>query len=148
MSTPTDRRDAEYAAMRLPLLYARGIDRRDWALVRSCFADDAFVDGSRAALPIDAYLEQLRPGVEFFPVTMHFMGNQLADVDDATGDVHVETYAVAYHFKAEPAGTEHPDNLVVGVRYHDHVARTPAGWRIVRRAVSGDWRQGPYPHVG
>ncbi|MGR6998060.1 hypothetical protein ACU686_08105 [Yinghuangia aomiensis] len=70
MSTPTDRRDAEYAAMRLPLLYARGIDRRDWALVRSCFADDAFVDGSRAAPLIDAYLEQLRPGVEFFPVTM------------------------------------------------------------------------------
>ncbi|WP_436772263.1 nuclear transport factor 2 family protein [Yinghuangia sp. YIM S09857] len=136
---------AERCALRLPKLYARGIDRRDWALVRSCFADDAFVDGSRDALAIDEYLERLRPGVEFFPVTMHFMGNQIADVDDGARTGRVETYAVAYHFKGEPAGAEHPENLVVGVRYTDEVALTGGEWRIVRRAVSGDWRQGPYP---
>ena len=34
---------------RIPRRYSRGIDRRDWDLVRSCFAADAFVDGSRAS---------------------------------------------------------------------------------------------------
>lgn len=136
---------AERCALRLPKLYARGIDRRDWPLVRSCFGDDAFVDGSRDALAIDAYLERLRPGVEFFPVTMHFMGNQIAEIDPGARTGRVETYAVAYHFKGEPAGADHPENLIVGVRYHDEVALVDGDWLIVRRAVSGDWRQGPYP---
>ena len=56
---------------KVPRAYSRGVDRRDWALVRACFADDAYVDGSRASAPIDEYLAGLIPGVEHFPVTMH-----------------------------------------------------------------------------
>ncbi|MER5181563.1 nuclear transport factor 2 family protein [Streptomyces sp. NPDC002896] len=139
---------AERCVRRLPMLYARGVDRRDWQLVRSCFADGAFVAGTRDALPVDEYLARLRPGVECFPVTMHFMGNQLADVDEGCRSGQVETYAVAYHFQGDTAGADHPDNLVVGVRYHDEVVCTEQGWRIIRRSVSGDWRNGPYPGRG
>lgn len=140
---------AERCVLRVPKLYARGVDRRDWDLVRSCFAADAFVDGSRDALAIDTYLEErLRPGVEFFPATMHFIGNQIADIDSGAQTGRVETYAVAYHFKVEPAGVEHPDNIIVGVRYHDEMVFSEGDWRIARRRVSGDWRQGPYPDLG
>jgi 3-phenylpropionate/cinnamic acid dioxygenase small subunit len=127
----------------LPVTYARGVDRRDWDLVRSCFTDDCFVEGSRAAAPIEEYLADLRPGVEHFPTTMHFVGNQLVDVAGDEGQV--ETYAVAFHWAAARAGADDPANLVVGVRYHDSVVRTGGGWLIARRHVDPDRRSGPYP---
>jgi hypothetical protein len=45
------------------------------------------------------------------------------------------------------AGTDHPENLVVGVRYLDTVQRLEEGWRITRRQVAPDWRTGPYPQA-
>ncbi|HVX21713.1 MAG TPA: nuclear transport factor 2 family protein [Acidimicrobiales bacterium] len=128
---------------RLARLYARGIDRRDWDLVRSCFSDDAKVHGSRKVADLDEYLPDLRSGVEYFPATMHFMGNQLVDVDGDTGTV--ETYAIAYHWKAEPAGSDGDGNLVMGVRYHDTVQRIDGTWKITARSVDADWRQGSFP---
>ena len=130
---------------RLPRLYARGIDRRDWDLVRSCFTKDAQIEGSRATASATEYLSQLRAGVEYYPTTMHFMGNQLVEVDGDRG--HVETYAVAYHWKAEVAGDDHPENIVVGVRYQDSVVRDGDGWLIAHRHVDPDWKQGNYPPV-
>ena len=118
--------------------YARGVDRRDWALVRSCFADDAYVDGTSARGAVDAYLAELRPAVERFIATMHVMANQLIDVDGDRG--HMETYAVAFHWAVEPAGDPNPANLTVGVRYQDDLVRRGDGWVITRRVVSGDWR--------
>lgn len=128
---------------KVPRAYSRGVDRRDWALVRACFAEDCYVDGSRASAPIDEYLAGLIPGVEYFPVTMHYMGNQMVDVDGDTG--FVESYCVAYHWKSDQAGGEHPGNLVVGVRYHDSMVRAGDRWVISRRRVDPDWRTGPYP---
>jgi ketosteroid isomerase-like protein len=125
--------------------YAHGVDRRQWELVRSCFADDAVAEGSRTTAAIEPYLAELQPGVEYFPTTMHFMGNQLVQVDGDVGQV--ETYAVAYHWKGEPAGTDHPENLVVGVRYQDAVARHGDGWLITRRRVAPEWKHGPYPTI-
>jgi hypothetical protein len=130
---------------RLIRTYAHGVDRRDWDLVRSCFSDDAEAQGSRSTGPIEPYLAALRPGVEFYPTTMHFMGNQLVELDGDTAQV--ETYAVAYHWKDDVAGTDHPENLVVGVRYLDTVQRLEEGWRITRRQVAPDWRTGPYPQA-
>jgi SnoaL-like domain len=130
---------------RLIRTYAHGIDRRDWSLVRSCFSDDAEAQGSRSTGPIEPYLAEVRPGVEFYPTTMHFMGNQLIELDGDTA--RVETYAVAYHWKDEVAGTDHPENLVVGVRYLDTVQRRNERWRITRRQVAPDWRTGPYPQT-
>jgi len=130
---------------RLIRTYAHGVDRRDWDLVRSCFSDDAEAQGSRSTGPIEPYLAALRPGVEFYPTTMHFMGNQLVELDGDTAQV--ETYAVAYHWKDEVAGTDHPENLVVGVRDLDTVQRRQEGWRITRRQVAPDWRTGPYPQA-
>ncbi len=122
---------------RLPRRYARGVDRRDWAAVRACFADGAIVEGTRTQGPVDEYLAALRPGVERYVATMHVMANQLVEVDGDRGAL--ETYAVAFHWAASPAGAPHADNLVVGVRYHDDVARHGEDWLITHRRVSGDW---------
>jgi hypothetical protein len=124
----------------LPQVYAHGIDTRDWKKVRSVFDDACHVDGMMGSLPIDAYLEKLRPGVEAYPATLHFMGNQYVRIEGDRG--HVETYAVAYHMEAE--GSPHPD-LVMGVRYLDDTVRCGDAWRIARRATIRQWHRGPFP---
>jgi len=122
---------------RLPLTYARGVDRRDWALVRSCFHDDAVIEGSRMTGPVDAYLRDLEPAVARYVVTMHFMGNQLVDVDGDRG--RCETYAVAYHWAVLPAGAPDEANLVMAVRYLDSTVRVGKTWLIHHRHVDADW---------
>ena len=137
---------AERCLLRVPVLYTRGIDRRDWDLVRSCFADDAHVAGSRTSSGrLDEYLPALRTGVEHYPATMHFVGNQIVDVDPGQRSGRVETYAVAYHWRGAEPGAAHPENLVLGVRYLDEIVESDGEWRICRRSVSADWRQGPFP---
>jgi hypothetical protein len=139
---------AERCLRRVPLRYLSGVDRRDWDLVRSCFADDAFVKGSRNTAPLDEYLPPLFAGVEYYPVTMHFAGTQTVEVNDDGRSGHVDTYAIAFHWRGDAPGEEHPENLVMGVRYHDDIAEIDGEWRITLRSVDPDWRRGPYPPVG
>ncbi|MGE0881252.1 MAG: nuclear transport factor 2 family protein [Acidimicrobiia bacterium] len=115
--------------------YARGVDTRNWELVRSIFTADAFVAGTRSQAPVDPYLEGLAPGVESFGTTMHVIGNHLIEVD---GDsAFTETYLVARHF-GDPAGTH--DKLTMGVIYRDQLRRESDGrWRIHRRDVEQKW---------
>jgi len=122
---------------RLPLTYARGVDRRDWALVRSCFHDDAVIEGSRMTGRVDTYLSDLEPAVARYAATMHFMGNQLVDVEGDTG--RCETYAVAYHWAVLPAGTADDANLVMAVRYLDSTVRVGGTWLVSHRHVDTDW---------
>jgi len=122
---------------RLPLTYARGVDRRDWKLVRSCFDDRAVIEGSRMTGPVDTYLADLEPAVARYVATMHFMGNQLVDVEGDTG--RCETYAVAYHWSVLPAGTPDEHNLVMAVRYLDSMVRIGKTWLISHRHVEADW---------
>jgi hypothetical protein len=136
---------AERCLLRVPVLYTRGIDRRDWELVRSCFADDAYIHGTRTIAALDKYLPETRAGVEYYPVTMHFVGNQIADVGEDARSGHVETYAVAYHWCGADPGADHEANLIVGVRYQDDIVEKNGEWRIVRRSVSADWHRGDFP---
>src|ERR1051325_10398943 len=76
------------------LRYARGIDRLDFDLVRSCYHADAYDDHGAMKGGGDGFMEAARRCPPRFEATMHFMGNMLIEVD---GDVaRAETYAVAY----------------------------------------------------
>lgn len=120
---------------RVMLDYARGVDTRDWTLVRSIFADDAYIHGTRTQAPVAQYLTTLTPGVEGFGSTMHVIGNHLIEVD---GDnARTETYLVARHFRDQPGTSE---ALTLGVIYRDQLSRNPDGrWRIHRRDVEQKW---------
>jgi hypothetical protein len=126
----------------LPQRYAHGLDTRDFERARAVFRDDCMVKGSRAEGPIDPYWEGLREGVLGFDATMHFMGNQYVEVEPGANTGFVETYAVAYHM--EPAGSAR-DDLIMGVRYQDEVARDGDGWLITKRVVIPVWVRGPFP---
>jgi hypothetical protein len=119
------------------LRYAKGIDSRDFDLVWSCFAPDAYCKGSSFEGPLDQYLPNLLKGVEGFGRTMHFMGNQLREVDGDTA--HTETYAIAHHFADAKGEVE---ALIMGVRYFDDLVRGVDGrWVIKRREAFADWRR-------
>jgi hypothetical protein len=126
----------ELDLQRVMVNYARGIDRRNWDLVRSCFTADAYVHGTSFEGPLDTYLDILRPGVEHFPSTQHFIGNQLRELDGDKG--FTETYLIARHF-ADAAGEV--DSLITGVRYDDQLVRRGEGWAIVRRDVFMVWKR-------
>jgi hypothetical protein len=128
-------------ALDVPLRYARGVDRRDFDLVRSCFVPGALVSGSNRELVIEEYSAYLSRSLTEYARTMHFIGNQYIERD---GDaLHVESYAVAYHFVAPKERSER--DLVVGVRYQDRLTQHKAGWLIERRVVAPDWDRGPIP---
>ena len=122
-------------AVRLVMLrYARGVDGRDWAQVRGCFAPDAFIVGTRQSGVRDEYVPHLTAGVEHFGVTMHTIGNQWVEID---GDIaRTETDLVARHF-ADPEGRN--EVLVLGVRYDDRLQRTADGWVVTHREVRQLW---------
>jgi SnoaL-like domain len=139
----------ERCLLRVPVIYARGIDRRDWKLVRSCFADDAYVQGSRTTAALDEYLPQLRLGVEYFPATMHFIGNKIVDVgdDNSSGHYRSQLFRAGNHRHVTSvklddrtaAGTLSHDRLyvgrkgLVGQRFHPR----PRNWTL--ESGERDW---------
>lgn len=116
----------------LLLRYARGVDRKDLALVASCFTPDAAYEGALARGTGREALARLEQRLATWETTMHLMANQLIEL---AGDrAHSETYAIAYH---RGRGVE----LVVGVRYLDDLVRRDGGWLICRRVVALDWQR-------
>ena len=64
--------------------YTRGIDRMDPDLVRSCYHPDAHDDHGAFRGGTEGFVAWFQEALSFFERTMHFVGNQLVEVD---GDV-------------------------------------------------------------
>ena len=132
-------RDREQLAM-LYQRYAYGVDTKDFDTVRSVFHPDCVVSGTLEEGELEPYLEGIEAGLEQWPATMHFMGNQYVQIDGDRG--HVETWVVAYHMEADDSPLDH---LVLGLRYQDDVVRVGGGWKIIRRNTVKQWHTGPFP---
>lgn len=115
--------------------YTRGIDRRDWDLVASCFAPHARVNYEFVFEgEIEEAIPLFREGLSSMEKTMHFMGNQLIEVD---GDrARMETYVIAHHILG--MGDEQRD-MIAALRYLDDLVREGDRWCIQRRTVKCDW---------
>ena len=133
-----ERQLADRLAIReLAFSYARAVDRRDWALARTLFTEDAVLVGARFEL---LGIEQIVGGlatVERYRATFHAVHNQLftIDGDDASG----ETYCVANHLLERDGRAM---KLDWGIRYQDRCRRGADGaWRFTRRELIVDWEQ-------
>lgn len=113
--------------------YARGIDRLDMDLVRSCYHPDARDRHGSFSGSVDEFIAWVEPAlVERFESTMHFLGNTLIDLD---GDrAHAETYCIASHRMRTEAS-----DWLAGVRYVDVFERRNGDWRLADRTVVFDW---------
>ncbi len=119
------------------LRYARGIDRMDFELVRSCYHPDAYDEHGSMKGGVEDFIDGCRSFLPRFAATQHFMGNMLIEVD---GDVaRAETYAVAYHREllADDSGRDD----VWGIRYVDRFELRDGAWKIAYRVVAQEWRR-------
>ena len=121
-------------------LYARGVGRGDWELVRSTYHEDAFDSHGDYQGDINgliAWLENLFKGVDN---SMHFLGNCLIEFGSHDSAL-VETYFVSRRLRA-PTGEEL--NFAKSTdafsrdywgRYIDHFERREGQWRVLHRTV-------------
>lgn len=117
------------------LRYARGVDRLDWELVRSCFHPAAVLEyGDRT--DVEGFIEGARRGLPVYLLTQHSIMNILIDVDHDTA--WSEAYCQARH--RSPGGDGAPfSDFLWGGRYVDRFERRDGAWKIAHRVVVHEW---------
>lgn len=129
--------------------YARGVDRRDWDLVRAAYHPDAIDNHGNYRGDIDGFIASLEQRHGGIVQSMHVVSNVMVEFIDADA-AFVESYFTAYQRLGPAAGAARQnyvsesvgpddciDNEVIG-RYLDHVTRRDGQWRIARRDVLYD----------
>jgi hypothetical protein len=117
------------------LRFCRANDRRDEALMRSCFHPDAVVE-LHQPLSVDEIVALGKQILSAYTVTWHSTSNQLVEVD---GDVAwAEHYTTSSHRIA--ANEEGPErDFIAYGRYIDRMERRQGEWRIARRKMVLDY---------
>lgn len=140
---PWDRQEIEQCLLR----YARGVDRRNWDLVRAAYHADAHDDHGNYKGGIDGFIESLIRRHAAIEQSMHVVSNvtiEFAGEDSAL----VESYFITHQRLSPAAGEarlaylrgaaigaeEAVETEVIG-RYVDHMTRRGGAWRIQRRTV-------------
>jgi hypothetical protein len=116
------------ALRELAYRYARGVDRRDAALLRSVYWEDARDEhGTFFNGPAMTFVDVCMKVVAGFEITRHCIGNTAYAVqgDEAEGELYLE----AYH----RIGGSAPSELIVSGRYLDRYQRRGGEWRILHR---------------
>ncbi|MGE0386981.1 MAG: nuclear transport factor 2 family protein [Gammaproteobacteria bacterium] len=118
------------------MAYARGIDRIDMDLVRSCYHPDATDHHGHYRGGVDGFVSMCAEKLHEMERTMHFLGNQTIELD---GDrAWVETYCVAYH-RLKPAAGVPAKDMTLGLRYVDRFERRGGPWKIADRVCAWEW---------
>ena len=109
------------------LRYARGLDRLDNPLTRSCYWDDAIEDHGHFVGAPDAFIKWADGSTVMFETTQHAILNHFCDLQGS--DAYCETY---YQFTGVAA---EPPNFVSTGRYIDHFQKRGGEWRILNRVT-------------
>lgn len=117
----------------LVMRYSRGVDRREYALIRSLYWDDAVDDhGEMFCGSPDEYMQWLPQALAPLDSTIHSISNSLFVVD---GDVaEGEHYGVAFHRTREKPRQE----IIIYGRYYDLYERRDGVWKFARRKIVFD----------
>jgi hypothetical protein len=127
--------------------YVRGVDRKDWDLVRSAYHPDAFDDHGNYKGGIDGFIDSLVKRHATIEQSMHVVGNiviEFAGADTALLEAYFITHQrispaagetrLAYLRGAAIAPDQAVETEVIG-RYVDRMTRRDGAWRIVHRTV-------------
>ena len=111
----------------LLLRYARGLDRLDRDLIRSCYWDDAIDDHHSFIGSPDEFIDWAFDGSMDSTVQHHGIGNHVCEID---GDnAYAET-----HYTFVGTHTAAPHMLSFG-RYIDHFQRRNGVWKMANRVT-------------
>lgn len=122
-----------FALQHLAWTYCHAVDRRDFALLRSLYHDDAFDDhGPMFRGGADEFVAWLPSILATWGATSHVIDNMLflIEGDHAEG----ELTATAYH-RTKDGGRE----LIIHGRYIDQYKKRQGAWRYFRRSLVLDW---------
>jgi len=117
--------------------YARGVDRADEALLKSCYHPDATEEhGSAYAGPAHEYIEGAVVRIRLMGTMCHYLCNMHISLE---GDLaYVETYSLT--FARMTKDSEDSDTLTGG-RICDRFERRDGEWKIAHRKIVFDWNR-------
>ena len=112
---------------------ARGLDRRDKALLASCFHPDATDDHGLFVGPAEEFCEWVTNELGKYERTQHLISNVNIVID---GDkASTEAYFFAHH--VVPGDTK--KDVIAAGRYLDHFESRDGEWKISHRKAVYDW---------
>lgn len=123
--------------------YATGIDRRDWSLYRSIFADEVLFDftswngGEPRRLQADDWVANVRQGLSGFDATQHLSGNHVHTIEGEAATC--VSYMVALHHLRD--GDQRLMHGIGGY-YANRLGRGPDGWKIHACTLTVTWEMG------
>ena len=127
--------------------YVRGVDRKNWALVRSAYHTDAYDDHGNYKGGIDGFIESLVKRHATIEQSMHVVGNIVIEFDGPDSAV-LEAYFITHqrlspsagdarlaYLRGAPIGPDQAVETEVIGRYVDRMTRKDGAWRIAHRTV-------------
>jgi len=121
----------------LALLYSRGVDRHDVALLRTLYASDATdTHGDTFDGGAKEYVDYLERSFPHMPFSAHNVCNHLISVNGDEGEG--EVYAVAIHIIPDRKGGWLEDFMCC--RYIDRYRKESGRWLFAKRVVTYDLR--------
>lgn len=130
-------------------LYCKGIDQRDWPLVRSCFAEEHQHRHPPFEGSVDEFIGFASMAMTIIPISNHSISNMIIDIDDDGQGAKTEAGFCAIHVIEEGADVgflsfdlngEESDWTVVG-SYHDRWIFRDQKWLIVERDARHIWQR-------
>ena len=117
--------------------YCRGVDRRDYGLVRSCYTASGIDRHGGYQGGIDGFISFLQTELPRFETTMHYVANVLVEV---RGERAVaESYVTAFH-RVKPTDDVPRHDFFLGLRYVDTLAKERGqGWLLADRTCVFEW---------
>lgn len=118
--------------------YARGIDTKDFALVRSLFTENAALDYTAFGGPkgtASEVFDWISNAVTAFPMTQHHITNRVFSIDGDEASSTADLLAVM----GMGAGDGKMNMMFTGGIYKDKYTRTPSGWKISGRVCDRGW---------
>jgi hypothetical protein len=130
--------------------WARAVDRRDWALVRTVFHPGAVDDHGMYKGDVDGLIDWLEARHQCITMSMHVLGNVYIEFSGAQAAL-CESYVVAYQRYDAPPGADQahiraalgdnvapsdlPLDVMMPARYIDAFEQRGGAWRISRRTT-------------
>jgi ketosteroid isomerase-like protein len=117
--------------------YSRGVDRQDFKLLRSLYADDAIEDdhGGAYSGSAEGYVDWLESVMGRVVNSSHMIHQHTVVLESATtaqGEVYLSG-----HSRLEIEGGW--EDLTHGMRYLDHYTKRDGKWLFQRRTIIVDW---------
>jgi hypothetical protein len=121
----------------LVMLYSRGVDRQDAALLRTLYTKDGTdTHGDTFDGVAEDYVKFLEGAFPHMRYSGHHVCNHLISVHGEEGEG--EVYALAYHIIPDRQGGWLEDFMAV--RYIDRYRKEDGHWRFAKRVVTYDMR--------